>query len=116
MEKETTNEKNNFFEPKVKAAFTYIIPPLIGLYILITEKENKFVRFHGYQSIIFSVVAYGVYLFSKISFPTLLGFPTDILVSRSAIFMSIILVLKAYAEDEFELPVIGKIAKDQSRK
>ena len=45
-------------EPNVEAALSYLIPPLTGIPVFIMEKENKFVCFHAFQSILFGILIF----------------------------------------------------------
>ncbi len=102
--------------PKVAAVLSYLLPPLSGIFFVLKEKEDAFVRFHAYQSILFGLVSYILYWIASISLPSLLGFHVEKFVSAAAILMWMFLMLKAFAGDEYELPYIGKIAREQSEK
>ncbi|KKS05880.1 MAG: hypothetical protein UU59_C0039G0006 [candidate division WWE3 bacterium GW2011_GWE1_41_27] len=117
MEPENTNEIiDNRLDPKIAAALAYLLPPLSGIFFILKEKENDYVRFHAYQSMFFGVFSYALYWIATISLPSLLGFPVYKFVSAAAILMWMFLMLKAFAGDEYELPYIGKVAKEQSKK
>ena len=103
-------------DPRIAAALSYLLPPLSGIFFILKEKENDFVRFHAYQSALFGMVSYILYWVASISLPALLGFPVYKFVSAAAILMWMFLILKAFAGDEYELPYIGKIAREQSKK
>ncbi|HBY10179.1 hypothetical protein A2473_01945 [candidate division WWE3 bacterium RIFOXYC2_FULL_42_13] len=103
-------------DPRIAAALSYLLPPLSGIFFILKEKENDFVRFHAHQSALFGMVSYILYWVSSISLPALLGFPVYKFVSAAAILMWMFLILKAFAGDEYELPYIGKIAREQSKK
>lgn len=45
-------------EPNVEAVVSYLIPPFSGIAIYVMEKENKFVRFHAMQSILFGIASF----------------------------------------------------------
>ena len=49
-----SNSPLGSMDPKVAAALSYIW--IVGVIFFIMEKENKFVRFHALQSILFGVV------------------------------------------------------------
>ncbi len=103
-------------DPKIAVALSYLLPPLSGIFFILKEKENDFVRFHAYQSTLFGRVSYILYWIASISLPALLGFPVYKFISAAAILMWMFLILKASAGDEYELPYIGKIAREQSKK
>jgi uncharacterized membrane protein len=94
-----------------------IIPAIV---FLVIEPFNKkrFVRFHAFQSIFFSVawivIDIGVTIIGHIPF---LGWATLFLwplVSLVLFVIWLILLLKAYQGQMFKLPVIGDIAEQQA--
>ena len=90
-------------EQNVAGALCYVAGFVTGIVFLLIEKDNKFVRFHAMQSIIWSIVAIIV------DFIPIIGW---ILVIVSWVY----LIYKAYKNEYFKLPVIGDLAdqyKDQ---
>ena len=61
-------------EPNVKAAMAYAFPILSGVALYSMEKENKFIRFHSFQSILFWVVTIGAFSIASSLKPVLIGF------------------------------------------
>lgn len=100
-------------EPNIEAALTYFVTPLSGVFVYLMEKENKFVRFHAMQSILFGLTAILAMYLAKISVALLIGIILDPLVSMIIATYWVILMWKAYNSKEYKLPVIGKIARDQ---
>ncbi|GIW69825.1 MAG: hypothetical protein KatS3mg101_0572 [Patescibacteria group bacterium] len=115
-------EKNNetYISSNTLAMLSYVLPPLSGIYFFIFEKRNrqtpnKFVLFHAYQSITFGVAAY--LIVRAVSFiPYLFGYILNKTLAVAAILTWMFLVLKAHSGSEFELPYLGKIAKNQAQK
>jgi len=100
-------------EPNVLAALAYAIPLVMGIVILLTEKENKFVRFHAFQSIIFGLVWYGASAIAASLHVVLIGFILSPLVTVAGVALWFFLMWKAYSKEEYQLPFVGKIAHDQ---
>ena len=121
-------------DPKVAAAISYIW--IVGVIFFFLEKENKFVRFHAMQSILFGiantvimmvllVVAF-VLTFAFGIGGTMVGGGIGMLVSllvwviwllfwviAMALLIGLILAaVKAYQGQKFKLPIIGKIAEN----
>jgi uncharacterized membrane protein len=120
-------------DPKVAAAISYIW--IVGLIFFFLEKENKFVRFHAMQSILFGIansvimvalaivasiltVAFGIGaaavgggLGSLISL--LVGLIWLIFGLISILFLAglIYAAVKAYQGENFKLPIIGNMAE-----
>ncbi len=105
-------------ESNVAATLAYIVAPVTGIFFFLIEKEDKFVRFHAFQSILFGVGAFVVSTIAS-SFAAMLpflGFVFRQLVSMALFGVYLFLMWKAYNKETYELPYLGKIAKDQSDK
>lgn len=92
--------------PGIAAAATYFFAFVGGLVMLAIEKEDRFVRFHAAQSIVFWVCAIPIALLSGIPvIGAILGF---------AFFVVwIFLMYQAWTNKEFEIPYLGAIARKQ---
>lgn len=100
-------------EPNVLAAIAYAIPLVMGVVVLLTEKENKFVRFHAFQSIIFGLVWYGASAIAASMYVILIGLILSPLITVAGVALWFFLMWKAYNKEEYQLPFVGKIARDQ---
>jgi uncharacterized membrane protein len=125
-------------DPKIAAAISYIW--IVGVIFFIIEKENKFVRFHALQSILFGVansiimillmiVAFVLTIVFGIG-GAMVGGPMESLVSLLVgliwlLFWLIALLMfaglifaavKAYQGQKFKLPIIGNIAENMVNK
>jgi len=100
-------------EPNVLATLAYAIPLVMGIVVILTEKENKFVRFHAFQSIIFGPVWYGASAIAASLHVVLIGFILSPLVTVAGVALWFFLMWKAYSKEEYQLPVLGKIAHEQ---
>jgi uncharacterized membrane protein len=125
-------------DPKIAAAISYIW--IVGVIFFILEKENKFVRFHALQSILFGV-ANSVIMFVlailavvlSIAFGiggAMVGGPMESLISLVVgliwllfwligllMFAGLIFAaVKAYQGQKFKLPIIGNIAENMINK
>ena len=121
-------------DPKIAAALSYIW--IVGVIFFILEKENKFVRFHAMQSILFGVantvimiglaiVAFILTLAFGIG-GAMVGGPVSSLVTLLiwliwllfwligiAMFVGLIFAaVKAYQGQKFKLPIIGNMAEN----
>ena len=103
-------------EPNIAAALSYLIPPLTGILFLVVEKEDKFVRFHAFQSILFGVASYLIYFITVSLMAFIIGFVLTPLVSVALFVLYAMLMWKAYNNETYELPVLGKMAKEQVNK
>jgi len=118
----------------VAGLLTYILGFITGIVFLVLEPYNKdkFVRFHAFQSIFFNVVMIGFWMvwtiLSVIMWAIgfrILGYTIGGLIStlmslvNLVVFLAflitwIFLMFKAYNNQRFELPVIGKLAAKQA--
>jgi uncharacterized membrane protein len=99
--------------PNVEAALSYVLGALSGIFVFLMEKENKFVRFHAMQSIIATV--FHLVISIVLGFIPVVGILTPIW-SLVGFVLWVFLIYKAYNNEEFELPVIGKLAREQVNK
>lgn len=100
-------------EPNIMGALAYAVPLIMGIVVLLTEKENKFVRFHAFQSIIFGLVWYGVSAIASSLYVILIGLILSPIVTIAGVALWFFLMWKAYNKEEYQLPFVGKIAHDQ---
>ncbi len=100
-------------EPNVLGALAYAIPLIMGIVVLLTEKENKFVRFHAFQSIIFGLVWYGASTIAASLYIILIGLILSPIITVAGVALWFFLMWKAYNKEEYQLPFVGKIAHDQ---
>jgi uncharacterized membrane protein len=110
----------------VAGLLCYVVGWVTGLIFLLIEpyKNDKFVRFHAFQSIFFNVGLIGVYIvFFVLS--AVLGFVTKglslflmgpllMLIWLGVLITWIVLMVKAYNNQTFKLPIIGDLAAKQA--
>ena len=93
---------------------------IFSIVAVVVEKENKFVRFHGFQSLLLHGVGFvcgfaiqvlsivvGMALAALGGLIGLLGLPLGLAFLGAQVFM----MIKANNNEEFALPVIGDMAK-----
>ena len=103
------------------AALSYVLGPITGIFMLIAERENKFVRFHALQSTLWFLFLWVIRW--VVSFVTDLPFVGWILNIAlwpvvwvwGIIFITskIFLVLRAVLGHEFKLPFVGDVVWNQ---
>lgn len=96
---------------------------IVALILIFIEKDNKFVRFHAFQSILFWAAVTVIYIVLGIFTGILFAVSTTIgglfmmllgLVGLALFAAMIFLALKAYQGQMFKLPVIGDMAEKYS--
>lgn len=92
-------------EADVAALLSYLIW-IVGLIVVLTEKENQRAKFHGAQGVLLSIALVVVNV--VVSFLPLGLF--DGLVSLASVAVVVIVAIQAYQGKIGELPVIGAMA------
>lgn len=129
----TVGKSSTGLDENVASLLAYLFQWLGGLIFFLIEKDSRFVRFHGMQSLILSAVfwigeialwilsAVIVLIISQVSgllgtlvwaVLMLLGFVLGI----AALIGWVLCMIKAYQGQYFKLPVIGNFAEKFSQK
>lgn len=90
----------------LKGALAYLLGPITGIFFLLTEKENSFIRFHAAQS----TLVFGALFI--LNFVPILAF----FILPFAIVLWIFLMYKAYIGDKYKLPYVGNFVEQQLTK
>ena len=107
-------------EPNIAAALSYMLGLITGIIFLVLEKDNKYVRFHAAQSIatsaIIIVISIGVSMVSSVLvFIPVLGWLAVLILtlglSIGTFILWVLLMIKSYQGEEWELPVAGGFAR-----
>jgi uncharacterized membrane protein len=110
----------------VAGCLCYLVGWITGLIFLLIEpyKNDKFVRFHAFQSIFLNVAVIAVWIGAMI-LSTILGFitrglgffimgPLMMLIWVGVLVVVVICMIKAYGNQQFKLPIIGDLAAKQA--
>ncbi len=107
-----TNKTSTGLQQNVAGLLCYLAWWVTGIVFLVIEKENKFVRFHAWQSIFtFGPITILQIILSFIPF----GFVIGIIVWILSVILWIVCMLRAYQGQLFKLPIAGNIAGNQSK-
>ncbi|MBE3561487.1 MAG: DUF4870 domain-containing protein [Ktedonobacteraceae bacterium] len=93
----------------VAAGLSYVFTWVSGLIIFLTEKQNRFVRFHAMQSILFFGGLSVIWLVLR--FIPFIGFFLSTLVGLAWVIGWIVLMVMGFQGKYFKLPVIGDYAE-----
>ena len=109
----------------VAGLLTYILGFITGIIFLVIEpyKNDKFVRFHAFQSIFFNV-ALVVFWIAYMIIVSVLGFVTlgilavlmglvGLIITLAILAYWIFLMYKAYNHELYKIPFIGDLAAKQ---
>jgi len=109
----------------IAAAASYIFGPFSGIVVLVMEKENKFVRFHALQSIIWFLALMVVgwvlnFLAAVLGSIPLIGLLFSIVLSPVLWLGGILywvskvyLIFKAVQNVTYKIPIIGEVVWNQ---
>jgi uncharacterized membrane protein len=108
--------------PNVAGALAYLVGFITGILFLVLAPYNqdKFVRFHAFQSIFLNAAWIAFWIIQTMLFimlpwalSTLLSM-LSMLVSLGFLVLWIVLMVKAYQGERFKLPIIGDLAEKQA--
>ena len=98
-------------EENLAGLLCYVLGWITGIVFLLLEKENEFVRFHAFQSLLtflpLSVIAW---ILGHIPF---VGWVLAGLVWILILILWLVLMFKAYKGEMYKLPIVGDIAEKQ---
>ena len=98
-------------EENIAGLLCYLLGWVTGIIFLIIEKESKFVRFHAIQSMAtFLSLMIISWIFILIPF---IGIVISWFCSLLGLILWIILMIKAYQGEMYELPIVGEFAKEK---
>jgi len=110
----------------IVAALSYIAGPFSGIAVLVMERENKFVRFHALQSTIWftliMIVGWVLGFLANLPIPVLgwllgLAIRPVIAIGGFAAFLSMVwLMVMAFGNKTFKIPIIGDVVWTQINK
>jgi uncharacterized membrane protein len=101
----------------------YLFGWLGGLIFLLIEpyKNDKTIRFHAFQSIFFAVALIGLYIawfilgiILSVIHLSILLIPVWLILGLGVFAAWIFLMIKAYSNQIFKLPIIGELAAKQA--
>lgn len=108
--------------PNLAGALAYVLGFITGIIFLVLEKNDRFVRFHAMQSVLFSVatlvfwIAWDIVwriLFSISGFFAFVDLPLSLVISLGIFLLWLFVMYQAYSQREFHIPIIGAIAAKQ---
>lgn len=105
-------------EPNIAAVLSYLImiPPITPVIMLMVEKEDRFVRYHAIQSLIFGLASliaiFGLEMIAQglgqIARPIELMLNALILLAGGGVFsLWLLLLVRAYQGQSIKIPLIG---------
>lgn len=99
-------------DSNVAAALAYALGWVTGLAFVLTERENRFVRFHALQSTI-AFGALSVAWMVSLSIPFLGWLLAFVIIFPVSVVLWLLLMFKAYQGERFKLPIAGEMAEQR---
>lgn len=98
-------------EQNIAGLLCYLLGFISGIVFLVIEKDNRFVRFHAFQSIFISATIFiASFILSIIPF---IGWMITIVIAPFSMILWVFLMYKAYKGEWFKFPIAGDIAEQQ---
>jgi len=118
------NQSNLGMAPNIGSLLCYL-PCCLGLIVAVVaaiiEKQSRLVRFHAFQSLLLHAAMFVLFVamtivqvalaFAGGGAIALLLWPLRLLVGLGVLAVQIICMIKANAGEQYELPVIGEMAR-----
>jgi uncharacterized membrane protein len=106
------SESSTGLDPKVAGVLCYLLMFVSGIFFLVVEQEDEWVRFHAYQS---TATFLALAVLSWLApFLPIIGGLAAFLVWIATVVLWIVLMVQAGRGERFELPVVGEWARTQS--
>jgi uncharacterized membrane protein len=106
-----SGQSSTGLDEKVAGALCYFGLFVTGIFFLVVEKQNDFVRFHAMQS---TLVFVGLFVLSfVVRIVPLLGMFVSALLYLSVVAVWALCMLKAFQGERYKLPVFGDLAERQ---
>lgn len=128
------NRQSSFgLSPNAASLVSYIWIPVTSIAVLVTEKQNRLVRFHAYQSILMGLSIFvmtlvlstviGVLMLVAGAVSPYAGIVVSIasllvwmVVAIALLALWVLCLVKAYRGEMYKLPVVGKHAERMANK
>ena len=107
-----TEKTSTGLDANLAAALSYFLGFVTGIGFLLVEKENKFVRFHAWQSTLVFIGIVAIDILLQI-IPILGAFVVIFVVSPVSAILWLVLMYKAYQGEDFKLPLVGPMAAER---
>lgn len=108
----------NGSDEKLKGALSYLLGPVTGVFFLLTEKSNTYIRFHAMQStVVFGALWLLLMIFAIVPvIGWIIGFLLSPVYGFVYFILLIVLMFKAFNGEKYKLPYFGDLAEKQLAK
>lgn len=98
-------------DSNLHGALAYLLGPITGVIFLILDNDDKFVKYHALQSIVFFILMWILTAIAAILKLVLIGFILIPLLSLISFVAWLYSMYKAYKGEMHELPIVGRFVK-----
>jgi uncharacterized membrane protein len=102
-------------QPNIEAGLSYVLGWVTGLIFFLAEKQNRFVRFHAMQSILFfgglTVIQIILNVIGNFPFLGFFTYLVGVALGIIGIVGYIVLLINAFQGRYFKLPIVGDYAE-----
>lgn len=112
---------NTGLDQNVAGALCYVLGLITGIIFLVIEPNNKYIKFHAMQSILWSVGIWILFMIlGMIGILTFgIGFlilaPLMMIIQLIAVLSWLWLMYQAYSGNKWQFPIVGGIADNMSK-
>ena len=101
-------------DENLAGALAYGLGWITGIFFLMTEPDNRFVRFHAFQSaIVFGSLSIGWFVFMSI--PPIGWFLAFVVIPILSAGLWLLLMFKAYQGEKYKVPIAGEMAEQRTQ-
>jgi uncharacterized membrane protein len=102
-------ETSTGLKDNVAGVLCYVLGWVSGIVFLIMEPNNKFIKFHAYQSIVvFGAITVALLILTWIPY---IGIVFGSIIGAAAFILWLVLMYLAYQEKKYKLPWAGDFAE-----
>jgi len=109
----STSSSSGGTNRNLMAVFAYLGGPVTGVAMLLIEKSDEYIRYHALQS----TITFGILILANIAVGYLpLGGFTFLIsqfLNMVGVIVWFVLIFKAFAGEEYELPFFGALTRKQ---
>jgi uncharacterized membrane protein len=101
-------------ETRSIAAIAYLLGPVTGIACILLYRDDPYIRFHGWQSLLLS--AFAAFAFAALDAVPLLGLGMVFVLFVGTVLLLLLLVWQAFRGRWFLLPLLGDVALELSQR
>lgn len=109
-------------DPKIVAVLTYIFPPFSGMFFLLVEIDDKRIKLHAWNSIVFGYPIFILWLIERILTVVLVNYDLllsyiflriNFIVALECVVLWILMMYRARRGAILDIPLLTKFARTQ---